>query len=588
MAATTLAQGVPSTGPKSITDSASDLVGLWAAQRDFGPQVRGTVEVFQEGDRWSYDVAGFASSVHVSGDSLTFEIPGKLGEFRASVHDGGRTIIGHWIQPPTVANGVRFATPVRLEARDSGYWVGELAPLRDTMTLYLSVRHANDGSVVAYIRNPEANVGTWFGELHVATDGREVRFIEPETARVRVSGTYHDDYEVITAFIPDAGGTFDFQREGEATPSRFFPRSRAEGSYAYRAPSQRKDGWETASLEEVGMAKAPIEAMVRMIIDTPMESIEDPYIHAVLVARHGKLVLEEYFHGFTREMPHDTRSASKTVTSTLIGLAIHGGEDLAVSSAVYPIMHGSANAAGNLDSRKSRLTLEHLLTMTPGLACDDNDPDSPGAEWQMQSQMEQPDWYRFTLDLPMVHEPGEHVAYCSASSNLAGGVLGRASDSWLPDLFSEYFAEPLQIESYHMNLMPTGDAYGGGGLYITGRDFLKMSQLFLDNGQYKGARILSEEWVKEAISPKQRMFGQGYGYAWWIIELPFRNRTVTAFYAGGNGGQYTMGIPELDMSIVFFGGNYGQAVTHLVKREHIPKYVLESVDSGDPGSQGSR
>jgi len=94
-----------------------------------------------------------------------------------------------------------------------------------------------------------------------------------------------------------------------------------------------------------------------------------------------------------------------------------------------------------------RMAIEHLLTMTPGLACDDNDDDSPGNEWRMRSQAN-PDWLRYTLELRMSHEPGEFAAHCSAGPNLAGGVLSKTAGAWLPDLFQRCFALPLQTDSH--------------------------------------------------------------------------------------------------------------------------------------------
>jgi len=327
------------------------------------------------------------------------------------------------------------------------------------------------------------------------------------------------------------------------------------------------------------MAVEPIEQLVQYIIDTPMDSIAAPYIHAVLIARHGQLVVEEYFHGYTADQPHESRSASKTVSTTLAGLAMQGGEPVDLTSSVYEIMNGGT-LPENLDPRKSRIRLEHLLTMTPGLACDDNDAQSPGSEDRMQGQQEQPDWWQYTLALPSLHEPGEVVTYCSASPNLVLGVLQHATGIWIPQLFQTYLADPLQLGVYHMNLMPSGDAYGGGGLYIRGRDFLKLAQLYLNGGMWQERRLLSEDWVGRAVTPYKQMFEQGYGYGWWIMEFPYGDRTVQAFYAGGNGGQYSMGIPELDLAIVIFGGNYNQATTHLVKKDHIPNYILRSVFLG--------
>jgi CubicO group peptidase (beta-lactamase class C family) len=567
--------------------SGPDLAGLWAARRNFGPEVRGTLDVYRHGERWTARIAGLETTATVDGSRVSFELDGDRGAFRGRLDAAGGAIRGHWIQPPTAANFVRFASPVDLVPRGAGHWRGEVTPLDDTMTFFLALSRGEDGELGGFLRNPEANFGRHFEIAGAVLDGETLSLVEPGRPQARLYGTWHAEHDSFSLFIPDAGGTFDFVRADADGASRFYPRPPGAAPYRYRSPLPEDDGWPTATLGEVGMATGPIEDMIRTIVDTPVDSVGAPYIHAVLIARHGKLVLEEYFHGYTADVAHDTRSASKTVTTTLVGIASHLGEPVNADTPVYATVDGPL-LPEDLDPRRRRMTMKHLLTMTPGLACDDNDDESPGSEWRMQGQTEQPDWNRYTLDLPMVHEPGEHIAYCSASPNLAGGVLAAAADSWLPDLYWKYFAEPMGMGRYHMNLMPNGEGYGGGGLHIRGRDFLKLSQLFLDGGTWKGRRLLGEDWTRDALSPHGHMFDQGYGYGWWLLELPYEDRTVQSCYAGGNGGQYAMGIPELDLAIVFFGGNYGQAATHLAKRKHIPEFILKSVERGGRGTRSAR
>src|SRR5262249_7452201 len=151
---------------------------------------------------------------------------------------------------------------------------------------------------------------------------------------------------------------------------------------------------------------------------------------SILISRRGKLVLEEYFRGFGRERPHDMRSAGKTIAPMLVGLARDHGAKVGPGTPVYSLFPDYKPFA-NWDERKTRLTVEHLMTMTSGLATDDNADSSPGSEDQMQSQSEQPDWYKYPLDLPMAREPGGTTAiYSSASLNLTGGVAQRASGIW--------------------------------------------------------------------------------------------------------------------------------------------------------------
>src|SRR5207247_887058 len=273
-------------------------------------------------------------------------------------------------------------------------------------------------------------------------------------------------------------------------------------------------------------------------------------IHGVLIARHGKLVLEEYFHQQHRDVLHDMRSAAKSLTSVLVGAAMLHGDPIAPATPVVETMDGRTAAAA-AEPRKRAITVENLLTMSSGMHCDDRDAKSPGNEDVMQSQTAQPDWYRYTLDLPMVRAPGQAAVYCSASPNLVGGVLARASGRWLPDLFAALVAEPLGIRRYAVNLTPTGDGYMGGGVHMRPRDFMKLGQLLLDGGRWQGRRIVSADWARQSTASRYELRGLHYGYLWWVVDYPYRGRTVRGFFAAGNGGQVVMGLPALDLVIAF-------------------------------------
>jgi CubicO group peptidase (beta-lactamase class C family) len=228
------------------------------------------------------------------------------------------------------------------------------------------------------------------------------------------------------------------------------------------------------------------------------------------------------------------------------------------------------------------MTLEHLLTMSSGLACDDSDPDSPGNEEIMQEQTGQPDWYAFTLDLPMAGEPGEQAFYCSGTANLAGAVISAAAGESLPELFQRLVAQPLQIGLYHLPLSPTGEVYMGGGIRWLPRDFMKLGQLMLNGGAWNGKRVLSTEWTERSIAPLHELFGRGYGYLWWTAEYPYKDRSVRAFFAAGNGGQVVIGVPELDLLVAFLAGNYSDSTAFRYQEEFFPKYILPAVrEAGD-------
>src|SRR5205823_9769597 len=117
-------------------------------------------------------------------------------------------------------------------------------------------------------------------------------------------------------------------------------------------------------------------------------------IHSLAIAYKGKLVLDEYFHGFTRDQPHDTRSASKTLVSVMLGTAMLHGVKISPQMKAYPLL-ASMGPFANPDPRKGEITIADLLTHSSGLDCDDNNDASPGNEDKMQSQHAQPNWWKY-------------------------------------------------------------------------------------------------------------------------------------------------------------------------------------------------
>lgn len=565
------------------SSSAKELAGLWQSRRRFGPDVRGSLLIEQINGEWRAEIAGRSATVKLAGEGITFELPDKKGSFQGKFDSRRTKIVGHWIQPATVENDSPYASPVMLTKDKQNIWRGEVSPLDDTMTFYLMLKPRSDGSVGAFLRNPERNIGRFIRVDHIEREGEIIKLFAANSANekghVLAEGKYYDESEVLSIFFPTGGGSFDFKRVKANEASDFYPRSHPTANYIYTPPLAFDDGWQTASLEDVGISREGIQKFIQMIIDTPIDSVSSQEIHGVLIARHGKLVLEEYFHGEHREKPHDTRSAAKSLTATLVGASIKAGIPVDVSSPVYRVMNGG-EFPPDLEPRKKALTVENLLTMSSGLDCNDDDPKSPGHEDTMQQQTAQPDYYKFTLALKMVRQPGEKSLYCSASPNLVGGVLKQASGQSLPVLLQNLLAEPLQIKKYYMNLTPTGDAYMGGGVRFLPRDFMKLGQLHINGGTWNGRKVLTPEWSRRATSYLVNMGTRNrkYGYYWYVEDYPYKGRTVRAFFAGGNGGQIVMGIPELDLVIAFYGGNYSDPALFVPQNVYVPQYILPAIE----------
>jgi len=288
-------------------------------------------------------------------------------------------------------------------------------------------------------------------------------------------------------------------------------------------------------------------------------------------------VLEEYFHGYDRDTPHDLRSASKSWTNVLIGAAMQSGVPIRLDTPVYQTMLGAVPA--DLDPRAKAMTLEHLISMTAGFDCDDSG-DRPGDEDPMQEQRKQPDWYKYSLAVPMAWNSGDKIVYCSMKPNLAGGMLEKIAGEPMPEMFWRLVAKPMHMTNYHLFLQPTGQAYGGGGHHFTTRDFMKLTQLFLNGGKWEGRQIVSPEWVRKSSAPLRVLSpksGQTYGYLWNSVTYDVGGRKLYAYFPGGNGGQVYIGIPDLDLLVAFTGGNYADAVLFRSQREFVPQDIIPAV-----------
>ena len=556
------------------------LAGLWGSERVFGMQVQGTLTLDDRGDDWQADIGGFHAPARFAKGEVDFILPGGAGSFHGRESADGRRIEGFWRQPPGMTQQQAYATPLTLLRIQPGVWQGQVHPLMDRVSLYLMISRGSDGSLQAFMRNPEFNFG--MRRLYaVSTRGSEVTLDDTLRKNDKLTGEYDADQDRLTLTVQGIG-SFEFTRRDRDHALGFYPVTPAVDHYIYREPVTEDDGWRTASPQQADLDPKPLDALVQHILDTKTDSFKTPYIQSLLVARHGKLALEEYFYGFDRERSHDTRSSGKTLAGTLTGIALDLGAPFSLDSPVYALYGKRYGSFANPDPRKQKITVEDLLTMDSGLACDDNDDNSPGNEDTMQGQDQQQDWYKYILDVPMMDEPGDKKAvYCTAAINLLGGIVSQSTGMPLTEFFQKYYADPLQIRDYHMNLMPSGEAYMGGGIYLRPRDMLKLGQLYLDGGKWHGRRVLSKDWVAAATAQHSYFPasdytpGHGYGYTWHLFEAKVGSKTYQEYMAQGNGGQLVMVVPALDLAVVITAGNYGNFPTWRAFFEDLmPRYLI--------------
>ena len=498
-----------------------DLVGLWGNETVSGPLLAGTLTLDGRQSPWRASIGGLSVTVERKGDAVSFAMPGGQGHFKGKLVRGD--ITGFWIQPPGQTLSSAYATPVVLAHGRGQVWIGQVAPLQDRVTQYLNIRRKPDASLEAFLSNPEYNLGR--GRAYVVKiDNDEVVLTDPRRKGWALNGRF--DEETNQLRIDWQGiGVFPFTRRDRDQALGYYVTTPADAHDAYRVPVPvDDDGWATVALAEAGLRAAPMNELLQHVQTLAAPEPGHPQVHSLLVARNGKLAFEAYFHGHSRDDAHDTRSAGKSFASLLVGMAIDHGAKLSASTPVLPLFPEYQNLK-HVDAAKRSITVGHLMSMSSGMACDDNADDSPGGEDKMQEQQDERDWYRFTLDLPMTQEPSADKAlYCSAGINLLGGVVRQATGRQLTDLFRDWIAGPMQMRGYHVNLTPEDDAYLAGGIRLRPRDMLKLGQLYLDGGLWHGKRLVAKSWIDASVA-RRSTFGPNhdYGYAWHLHTFRVQN-----------------------------------------------------------------
>ncbi len=590
-------------GTAAAAPAIDPLEGLWVSETRFGPELQGELTIRRTGEGWRATIGGFEAGAPASDAGLYIAFPEDKGVFRGAPMSDGQAIEGFWQQPRGATKerpdpggtGQSFVTPIILRATGPDTWQGHVQPLEDRFTLYLRIFRNAEGALVGAFRNPELNLRGGASQFRVTTQdaGSIVFTARPDNTEVRHTAELLKEPERLRIKWPDVG-TLELLRRAPDQAPNFRPRPPGEQRYVYQKPPKTGDGWATGRASRVGLDEAKLTRLVQRLIDIDPSSQRPPLMHSILVARRGRLVLEEYFYGHGRDTPHDMRSAGKTFGSVMLGAAMLRGAQIAPDTKIYSLL-ADGGPYQNPDPRKAHITLAHLMTHSAGLACDDNDEASPGNENTMTTQTTEPDWWRYTLDLPMLHWPGVRYAYCSANSNLVGAALTKATGTWLPEFFKRTVADPLGFGRWHWNVMPTGEGYLGGGAFLRPRDLLKIGQAYLDGGRWYDRQIVTPEWVTRSTAPRVKIneqttglsaddFGNFYSrgvdaYAWHLGELRSGGRTYAEYEASGNGGQLLVVVPDAELVVVFTGGNYMQGgIWSRFRSEIVPQDILGALN----------
>lgn len=297
------------------------------------------------------------------------------------------------------------------------------------------------------------------------------------------------------------------------------------------APATSAD-WPTSTPEEQGIDSAALADLIERI------DRENLPVDSLLVARNGALVLDAHFFPYLGDRPHDIRSVTKSITSTLVGIAVDAG--------LVEIDQPIVSLFPDIDASKHDIELRHLLSMTSGLACGF----TPG-EQELNEMTGSENFVEYALDLPVAVAPGTTFAYCSPGSHLLSAMLTQVTGMSAHDFARDHLFEPLGIAESTWLTDPQGVSRGWGDLQLHPRDMAKIGQLFLDDGAWNGIQIVSAEWVEQATRSvvAADAGGTGYGYQWWIPSGPLDG----TYEAVGLGGQAILVFPESALVAVFTG-----------------------------------
>lgn len=264
-----------------------------------------------------------------------------------------------------------------------------------------------------------------------------------------------------------------------------------------------------------------------------------PRIRSLIVLRDGEILAEHRFNGSPPlDQPVNIKSASKSVLSALVGIAI--AKDV-LTGADQPVLSVlQRDAPDSPDPRLRRLTVGQLLSMQAGL---ERTSGPNYGRW-----VTSPNWVRYALSRPFVDEPGGGMLYSTGSSHLVSAILTRASGRSTLELAREWLGEPLGVQIPAWPRDPQGIYFGGNDMLLSPRALARFGELYRNGGRIDGRQVLPEAWITESWRPRtiSPWSGNSYGYGWFLSEADGH----AIRFAWGYGGQMLYVVPDLRMTVV--------------------------------------
>ncbi len=417
-------------------------------------------------------------------------------------------------------------------------------------TIYLAIENAQEDQYEAYPFFDEARFpGTFAAGFQKNAD--EIQFFDIKSG-LSFKGTLLDKKIELSLHL----GDYQILKTTLLPFAERFPRGYDYPApiSSYQTPDKLSDGLSVAAINSAKVKLGKLQEMADSINEKNLS-----YTHSVLIAQHNRLVYEKYFYGYEQDIPHDTRSGQKSISSAMLGIAIRDGLIKNEQQLLYDFIPEKYQYTKEKDPLKSKIKLKDVLTMSSGLDAIDYglNRQSAASEGAYQST---PDWTKTILEAPMINPPGREANYGSGNPHLIGVVVNEVIDQPLNFYMNDQLLAPLDIDQYILQNDRSGVPYFGGGMYLSSRSLLKFGLLYLNKGVWNGKRILPKRWVENSIQKHSFLANDSdkneYGYFWWHDTYQVGKQKIASIEARGAGGQYIFVVPEYEMVVVITSGNY--------------------------------
>ena len=289
--------------------------------------------------------------------------------------------------------------------------------------------------------------------------------------------------------------------------------------------------WPVSTASKQGLSQETLSRLDQQI------RTQLPHLRSLLIARHGRLVVENYYGDASPDGLHNMQSMTKSVSSALVGIALRKGLVTSLDNRVadyFPEYRGAIQ-----DDAMKAVTIRHLLTMSSGID-----------EARLSFDQAFADPVKEILGWRVLFAPGHGFRYSSAAAHLLGGVLRAASGQSVLDFARAELFGPLGMGKVTWYADKTGLQSGGMSGLFRSRDMLKLGELYLRHGRWRGRQLIPAAYVADSLRVHNEgdFFGTHvqYGYMWWLKKVAGHD----AFWAAGYGGQYLMVVPDVDLVVL--------------------------------------